>query len=74
MALARKRKAVGRRQPAKATPRRRPTRTASPEQTRERDAEVRIGVRLKYARLSKGYTLAQLADIVKCSESMISKV
>lgn len=74
MALARKRKAVGRRQPAKATPRRRPTRTASPGQTRERDAEVRIGVRLKYARLSKGYTLAQLADIVKCSESMISKV
>lgn len=74
MALARKRKAAGRRQPAKMAPRHHPTRAASPEQIRERDAEVRIGVRLKYARLSKGYTLAQLADIVKCSESMISKV
>jgi transcriptional regulator with XRE-family HTH domain len=36
--------------------------------------EVRVGIRLKYARLSKGYTLKQLADVVKCSESMISKV
>lgn len=40
----------------------------------ERDCEVRIGMRLKHARLSKGYTLQQLADIVQCSESMISKV
>ena len=36
--------------------------------------EVRIGARLKHARLAKGYTLKQLAGIVDCSESMISKV
>ena len=36
--------------------------------------EVRIGMRLKHARLSKGYTLKELASIVECSESMISKV
>ncbi|HVO94205.1 MAG TPA: cupin domain-containing protein, partial [Terriglobales bacterium] len=36
--------------------------------------EVRIGMRLKHARLAKGYTLKQLAEIVDCSESMISKV
>jgi transcriptional regulator with XRE-family HTH domain len=36
--------------------------------------EVRIGMRLKHARLSKGYTLKELANIVECSESMISKV
>ena len=39
-----------------------------------RQNEVRIGMRLKHARLSKGYTLRELANIVKCSESMISKV
>lgn len=50
-------------------------RAASRDETgHDRDAEVRIGGRLKYARLSKGYTLAELAEIVKCSESMISKV
>jgi len=31
-------------------------------------------MRLKHARLAKGYTLRQLADLVECSESMISKV
>jgi transcriptional regulator with XRE-family HTH domain len=36
--------------------------------------EVRIGMRLKHARLSKGYTLKELAKIAECSESMISKV
>jgi transcriptional regulator with XRE-family HTH domain len=39
-----------------------------------RGNEVRIGMRLKHARLSKGYTLKELANIVECSESMISKV
>jgi transcriptional regulator with XRE-family HTH domain len=36
--------------------------------------EVRIGMRLKHARLAKGYTLKELAKVVECSESMISKV
>jgi transcriptional regulator with XRE-family HTH domain len=36
--------------------------------------EVRVGMRLKHGRLAKGYTLKQLADLVECSESMISKV
>src|SRR6185312_7676666 len=39
-----------------------------------RGNEVRIGARLKHARLAKGYTLKQLAMVVDCSESMISKV
>jgi transcriptional regulator with XRE-family HTH domain len=39
-----------------------------------RTNEVRIGMRLKHARLAKGYTLKELADVVDCSESMISKV
>lgn len=39
-----------------------------------RSNEVRIGMRLKHARLSKGYTLKELANLVECSESMISKV
>ncbi len=34
----------------------------------------RPGPRLKHARLVKSYTLRQLADIVGCSESMISKL
>jgi transcriptional regulator with XRE-family HTH domain len=34
----------------------------------------RPGPRLKHARLVKSYTLKQLADIVGCSESMISKL
>jgi transcriptional regulator with XRE-family HTH domain len=40
----------------------------------DRRNEVRIGMRLKHARLTKGYTLKELANIVECSESMISKV
>jgi transcriptional regulator with XRE-family HTH domain len=32
------------------------------------------GKRLRHARLLKGYTLKQLADVVDCSESMISKL
>lgn len=32
------------------------------------------GLRLKHARLRKGYTLKQLAERVNCSESMISKL
>jgi transcriptional regulator with XRE-family HTH domain len=32
------------------------------------------GARLRHARLMKGYTLRQLAEIVDCSESMISKL
>ena len=32
------------------------------------------GRRLKHARLVKGYTLKQLAELVDCSESMISKL
>jgi len=39
-----------------------------------RENEVRIGMRLKHARLAKGYTLKELAQVVECSESMISKV
>jgi transcriptional regulator with XRE-family HTH domain len=40
-------------------------------------AEPRIshhGGRIRHARLMKGYTLRQLADVVECSESMISKL
>lgn len=32
------------------------------------------GHRIRHARLMKGYTLRQLADLVECSESMISKL
>jgi len=32
------------------------------------------GRRIRHARLMKGYTLRQLADVVECSESMISKL
>ena len=35
---------------------------------------MQIGARLKHTRLSKGLTLRHLADLVDCSESMISKV
>jgi transcriptional regulator with XRE-family HTH domain len=37
-------------------------------------ADMQIGLRLKHARLTKGLTLRHLADLVDCSESMISKV
>lgn len=89
MALAKKPKTPGKRAPAKTsrrptvisgklTPGKSPPRLrgtlSGNEKNPDRETEVRIGVRLKYARLSKGYTLAELADIVQCSESMISKV
>ncbi|WP_176463841.1 cupin domain-containing protein [Bordetella genomosp. 11] len=35
---------------------------------------LRIGSKLKHARLLQGYTLKELADIVECSESMLSKL
>ncbi|CAM3691830.1 HTH cro/C1-type domain-containing protein [Bordetella sputigena] len=35
---------------------------------------MRIGAKLKHARLLQGYTLKELADIVECSESMLSKL
>ena len=41
------------------------------------EARARIthhGRRLKHARLVKGYTLKQLAELVDCSESMVSKL
>jgi len=49
---------------------------ASPPMALDSDGtnEVRIGGRLKHARLSKGYTLKELANLVACSESMVSKV
>lgn len=36
--------------------------------------EVRIGARLKHARMVRGFTLKQVADAAKCSESFISKL
>ncbi len=36
--------------------------------------EIRIGIRLKHARLTKGLSLRQLADEVGCSESFVSKI
>ncbi len=36
--------------------------------------ELRIGAKLKHARLMQGFTLKGLADIVGCSESMLSKL
>ena len=36
--------------------------------------EFRIGSKLKHARLIKGHTLRELADIIGCSESMLSKL
>lgn len=35
---------------------------------------IHHGARIRHARLMKGYTLRQLAEIVDCSESMISKL
>jgi transcriptional regulator with XRE-family HTH domain len=37
-------------------------------------AEVRIGARLRHARMVRGLTLRQVADAAKCSESFISKL
>jgi transcriptional regulator with XRE-family HTH domain len=36
--------------------------------------EVRIGARLKHARMVRGLTLKQVADAAKCSESFVSKL
>jgi transcriptional regulator with XRE-family HTH domain len=36
--------------------------------------EVRIGARLKHARMVRGLTLKKVADAAKCSESFISKL
>jgi transcriptional regulator with XRE-family HTH domain len=36
--------------------------------------EVRIGARLKHARMVRGFTLKEAADAAKCSESFISKL
>jgi transcriptional regulator with XRE-family HTH domain len=36
--------------------------------------EIKIGVRLKHARLAKGLRLRELADTLDCSESFLSKV
>jgi transcriptional regulator with XRE-family HTH domain len=50
---------------------------AMADKTRSSRSEQRIshhGRRIRHARLVKGYTLRQLADVVECSESMISKL
>jgi transcriptional regulator with XRE-family HTH domain len=36
--------------------------------------EVRIGARLKHARMVRGFTLKKVADAAKCSESFVSKL
>jgi len=36
--------------------------------------EVRIGARLKHARMVRGLTLKQVADAARCSESFVSKL
>lgn len=71
MALAKKAGPTGKRAQSHGAPR---LRAIAAKQDGTNGSEVRIGMRMKYARLSKGYTLAQLASIVECSESMISKV
>ncbi|GAA2855307.1 transcriptional regulator with XRE-family HTH domain [Aminobacter niigataensis] len=40
----------------------------------QRDQPPAIGIRLKHARLTKGLSLRQIADIAGCSESFVSKV
>jgi transcriptional regulator with XRE-family HTH domain len=47
----------------------RTTQTAAPE-----EAEVKIGLRIKHARLVKGLRLRELAETLDCSESFLSKV
>ena len=37
------------------------------------DAEIKIGLRMKHARLAKGLKLRELADLLDCSESFLSK-
>lgn len=53
------------------------TRAAMAEKKKAAKTDKRIshhGRRIRHARLMKGYTLRQLADVVECSESMISKL
>ena len=53
------------------------TRTAMTAKVKKAKAEPRIshhGRKIRHARLMKGFTLRQLADVVECSESMISKL
>src|SRR6185436_14980877 len=38
------------------------------------EAEVKIGLRIKHARLVKGLRLRELAEMLDCSESFLSKV
>ena len=37
-------------------------------------AEVKIGARLRHARMVRGLTLKQVADAARCSESFVSKL
>jgi len=46
----------------------------TPPSSSEGESKVRIGVRLKHARLAKRLRLKELADEVGCSESMVSKI
>lgn len=48
--------------------------TTSLGRSERTDPEVRIGPRLKHARLIKGLRLADLAKKVECSESLLSKI
>jgi transcriptional regulator with XRE-family HTH domain len=57
-------------QPGKPARSRRPAPAPQPDPA---DA-LRIGSKLKHMRLLQGYTLKELADIVGCSESMLSKL
>src|SRR5688500_8535518 len=41
---------------------------------RNTDTHIEIGMRLKHARLSKGFSLRQLADEVGCTEGFLSKI
>jgi len=54
--------------PAAAAPK---ARKAAPE---ESAGELRIGTRLRHARLTKGLTLRQVAELAQCSESLVSKL
>ncbi|GAA4339815.1 cupin domain-containing protein [Pigmentiphaga soli] len=56
---------------ARKPPARTPARAEAAEAAHE---PLRIGSKLKHARRLQGYTLKELADIVDCSESMLSKL
>ena len=49
-------------------------RASDPSDPSGPDVEIRVGIRLKHARLHKGLTLKQVANAVACSESTISKI